>query len=141
MSEAPKSRRRGLGRGIGALIPDVVSDERPIDVFFTGEGEKKENVSRETKVDPAVGMRQSRTKAKAAKTTPPSKSGAKSATRATKSPSTGAKKSTAAGKNNVSRETQQDVSRETDLQNVPGAAFGLIPVEQIAPNPRQPRDV
>lgn len=141
MSEAPKSRRRGLGRGIGALIPDVVSDERPIDIFFTGEGEKKESVSRETKVDPAVGMRQSRTKAKAAKTTPPSKSGAKSATRATKSPSTGAKKSTAAGKNNVSRETQQDVSRETDLQNVPGAAFGLIPVEQIAPNPRQPRDV
>lgn len=141
MSEAPKSRRRGLGRGIGALIPDVVSDERPIDVFFTGEGEKKENVSRETKVDPAVGMRQSRTKAKAAKATPPSKTGAKSASRATKSPSTGTKKSTAAAKKNVSRETQQDVSRETYLQNVPGAAFGLIPVEQIAPNPRQPRDV
>lgn len=133
MSEAPKSRRRGLGRGIGALIPDVVSDERPIDVFFTGEGEKKENVSRETKVDPAVGMRQSRTKAKAAKTTPPSKAGVKSATRATKSPSTDTKKSTTAAKKNV--------SRETDLQNVPGAAFGLIPVEQIAPNPRQPRDV
>lgn len=141
MSEAPKSRRRGLGRGIGALIPDVVSDERPIDVFFTGEGEKKENVSRETKVDPAVGMRQSRTKAKAAKATPRSKTGAKSASRATKSPSTGTKKSTAAAKKNVSRETQQDVSRETYLQNVPGAAFGLIPVEQIAPNPRQPRDV
>lgn len=141
MSEAPKSRRRGLGRGIGALIPDVVSDERPIDVFFTGDGEKKESVSRETKVDPAVGMRQSRTKAKAAKTTPPSKTAAKSATRSTKSSSAGTKKSTAAAKKNVSRETQQDVSRETDLQSVPGAAFGLIPVEQIAPNPRQPRDI
>lgn len=149
MSEAPKSRRRGLGRGIGALIPDVVSDERPIDVFFTGEGEKKENVSRETKVDPAVGMRQSRTKAKTAKTTPPSKSAAKNTTgTAKKTPATSKKaagaaaaKTTASAKNNVSRETQQDVSRETYLQNVPGAAFGLIPVEQIAPNPRQPRDV
>ena len=149
MSEAPKSRRRGLGRGIGALIPDVVSDERPIDVFFTGEGEKKENVSRETKVDPAVGMRQSRTKAKAAKATPPSKSAAKNTTgTAKKTPATSkkaagaaAEKTTASAKNNVSRETQQDVSRETYLQNVPGAAFGLIPVEQIAPNPRQPRDV
>ena len=149
MSEAPKSRRRGLGRGIGALIPDVVSDERPIDVFFTGEGEKKENVSRETKVDPAVGMRQSRTKAKAAKATPPSKSAAKNTTgTAKKTPATSkkaagaaAEKTTASAKNNVSRETQQDVSRETYLKNVPGAAFGLIPVEQIAPNPRQPRDV
>lgn len=149
MSEAPKSRRRGLGRGIGALIPDVVSDERPIDVFFTGDGEKKENVSRETKVDPAVGMRQSRTKAKAAKTTPPSKSTAKTTTGTTKKTTatskkpagTGAKKTTAASKATVSRETQQDVSRETDLQSVPGAAFGLIPVEQIAPNPRQPRDI
>lgn len=149
MSEAPKSRRRGLGRGIGALIPDVVSDERPIDVFFTGDGEKKENVSRETKVDPAVGMRQSRTKAKAAKTTPPSKSTVKTTTGTTKKTTatpkkpagTGAKKTTAASKATVSRETQQDVSRETDLQSVPGAAFGLIPVEQIAPNPRQPRDI
>lgn len=149
MSEAPKSRRRGLGRGIGALIPDVVSDERPIDVFFTGDGEKKENVSRETKVDPAVGMRQSRTKAKAAKTTPPSKSAAKTTTGTVKKTSATSKKAagaaaekiTASAKNKVSRETQHDVSRETDLQNVPGAAFGLIPVEQIAPNPRQPRDV
>lgn len=149
MSEAPKSRRRGLGRGIGALIPDVVTDERPIDVFFTGDGEKKENVSRETKVDPAVGMRQSRTKAKTAKTTPPSKSAAKTTTgTAKKTPATSkkaagaaAEKTTASAKNNVSRETEHDVSRETDLQNVPGAAFGLIPVEQIAPNPRQPRDV
>ena len=149
MSEAPKSRRRGLGRGIGALIPDVVTDERPIDVFFTGDGEKKENVSRETKVDPAVGMRQSRTKAKTAKTTPPSKSAAKTTTgTAKKTPATSkkaagaaAEKTTASAKNNVSRETEHDLSRETDLQNVPGAAFGLIPVEQIAPNPRQPRDV
>lgn len=141
MSEAPKSRRRGLGRGIGALIPDVVSDERPIDVFFTGDGEKKENVSRETKVDPAVGMRQSRTKAKAAKTTPPSKSAAKTTTGTAKKTPAKSKKAAGAAAEKTTASAKNNVSRETDLQNVPGAAFGLIPVEQIAPNPRQPRDV
>ncbi len=141
MSEAPKSRRRGLGRGIGALIPDVVSDERPIDVFFTGDGEKKENVSRETKVDPAVGMRRSRTKAKAAKTTPPSKSAAKTTTGTAKKTPATSKKAAAAAAEKTTASAKNNVSRETDLQNVPGAAFGLIPVEQIAPNPRQPRDV
>ncbi len=148
MSEAPKSRRRGLGRGIGALIPDVVSEERPIDVFFSGDGEKKDSVSRETIVDPAAGMRQSRTKAKSAKSAAPAKTAPKSSadsakktTPGSKKDATKAKSASTAANNNVSRETQQDVSRETDLQDVPGAAFGLIPVEQISPNPRQPRDV
>lgn len=148
MSEAPKSRRRGLGRGIGALIPDVVSEERPIDVFFSGDGEKKDGVSRETIVDPAAGMRQSRTKAKSAKSAAPAKTAPKSSpdsakktTPGSKKAATKAKSASTAANNNISRETQQDVSRETDLQDVPGAAFGLIPVEQISPNPRQPRDV
>ena len=121
MSEAPKSRRRGLGRGIGALIPDVVSEERPIDVFFSGDGEKKDSVSRETIVDPAAGMRQSRTKAKSAKSAAPAKTApkpsadsAKKTTPGSKKDATKAKSASTAANNNVSRETQQDVSRETD---------------------------
>lgn len=128
MSEAPKNRRRGLGRGIGALIPDVVSDERPIDVFFSGDGDKKDNdgVSRETKIDPAEGMRKSR---------------AKTRSTAKKSTSTQKKSSAKPTSKAAPKEQKQDVSRETDLENVPGAVFGLVPIEQIAPNPRQPRDV
>ncbi len=93
-------------------------------------------------------MRQSRTKAKSAKSAAPAKTApkpsadsAKKTTPGSKKDATKAKSASTAANNNVSRETQQDVSRETDLQDVPGAAFGLIPVEQISPNPRQPRDV
>ena len=38
-------RKRGLGRGIGSLIPDVINEDRPVDVFFP---QSKKNVSRET---------------------------------------------------------------------------------------------
>ena len=29
-------KKRGLGRGLGALIPDANSNDRPVDVFFSG---------------------------------------------------------------------------------------------------------
>mgnify|MGYP007130200319 CR=1 FL=1 len=48
-------RKRGLGRGIGSLIPDVINEDRPVDVFFP---QSKKNVSRETSKDPAESMRQ-----------------------------------------------------------------------------------
>lgn len=51
-------KRRGLGKGLGALIPAANSDapaatsvaERPVDVFFPGAGGGDEAVSRETKL-------------------------------------------------------------------------------------------
>lgn len=98
-------RRRGLGRGIGSLIPDVVSDERPVDVFF---GREKGDVSRETVKDPAASMRESR--ATKRKPLPRSKDVA-------------------------------DTSDEAELLPVPGTAFGMLRIDQISPNPRQPRSV
>lgn len=69
-------KKRGLGRGLGALIPDANSNDRPVDVFFSGgnteegksEGEAK--TSRTARTDPAASMQSSRRrKPKAAGTT------------------------------------------------------------------------
>ncbi len=59
-------KKRGLGRGLGALIPDANSSDRPVDVFFSGgngedgksEGEHK--TSRTARTDPAASMQSSR---------------------------------------------------------------------------------
>jgi len=211
-------RRRGLGRGLGALIPDVVTDERPVDVFFPAQ-EKASDVSRETSEarsskDPAVSMRRARAEKKSpansrskastrrtAKTAPASENDASatdesangSTTNGTRPTSTTAKNGTTdtsaplvpTGRERKSQGTtksagaatqrspeqnpahtdpgtqtptaDQDqhadsaqagtqaetagVSRETSLESVPGTAFGLLPVDAIAANPRQPRSV
>lgn len=60
-------RKRGLGRGLGALIPDAVSNDRPVDVFFSG-GEPEEaaqtteepKAPRAVRTDPATSMQSSR---------------------------------------------------------------------------------
>lgn len=72
-------KKRGLGRGLGALIPDANSTDRPVDVFFSGsnaeegKGEaEKEKTSRAARNDPAASMQSSRrrkTKAAASNTT------------------------------------------------------------------------
>lgn len=71
-------KKRGLGRGLGALIPDANSTDRPVDVFFSGsnaeegKGEaEKEKTSRAARNDPAASMQSSRrrkTKAAASNT-------------------------------------------------------------------------
>ncbi|MCF2586415.1 ParB/RepB/Spo0J family partition protein [Brevibacterium sp. UCMA 11752] len=60
-------RKRGLGRGLGALIPDAASSDRPVDVFFSG-GEPEEakqtteepKAPRAVRTDPAASMQSSR---------------------------------------------------------------------------------
>ena len=149
-------RKRGLGRGLGALIPDVVTEDRPVDVFFGQQGEAESGVSHETSrsKDPAEGMREARAAkrrtAKPAKTTSSSPAGQRTRAPEDKKPQESASK-TAARRDPRSAsqlpvpETappgHHDVSRETGLQAVPGTAFGLVPLEQISPNPRQPRQV
>ena len=149
-------RKRGLGRGLGALIPDVVTEDRPVDVFFGQQAEADSDVSRETprSKDPAEGMRKARaakrTNTKPTKKTSSSpaakKSGAAGEKKAEESGAKTAPRSRACGASQKSvpastTSVHHDVSRETDLQEVPGTAFGLIPLEQISPNPRQPRQV
>lgn len=177
-------KRRGLGRGLGALIPDVVTDDRPVDVFFPSQKDA-EGVSRETSDDrasrdPAVGMRRARTERKAAGGVATGASGSKkkassSGSRAAKAtaetessassgtvrsgstsdakPAAGRRGATGtsdsagvpavadSSRSEASATGSHDVSRETSLTEVPGTAFGMIPVERISANPQQPRTV
>lgn len=158
-------RRRGLGRGLGALIPDSVTEDRPVDVFFGQQSETSSDVSRETderqSKDPAEGMRKARAaKRPAARQTKQSSSPASTskgkpadkASEAAEKPApkkktttrkTAAKDEPAVSvpKQPTGTEKSASVSRETELKSVPGTAFGLIPLEQISPNPSQPRQV
>lgn len=60
-------RKRGLGRGLGALIPDAASNDRPVDVFFSGgepeeakEAAEEPKAPRTVRTDPAASMQSSR---------------------------------------------------------------------------------
>jgi ParB family transcriptional regulator, chromosome partitioning protein len=108
-------KRRGLGRGLGALIPSATQagrGDRPVDVFFPGqdlpEGDAQEGPGPEGPSDSGdgAGMRK-------------------------------------AGAGEASTSADEDVSRETstDLLQVPGATFAELDTDSITPNPRQPRTV
>jgi ParB family chromosome partitioning protein len=102
-------KRRGLGRGLGALIPTGSEGQRPVDVFFPDvNGAKAAAAAAEAKMTrTAVGVvdRPEDLAGDDPTETPP---------------------------HDVSRET-------TDLVPVPGARFAEIPVDSIRPNARQPR--
>ena len=102
-------KRRGLGRGLGALIPPSSGrHDRPVDVFFPGP-------------EPVVGSAQAGDVADGPADETLSDDGHR------------------ARRDHGGAPT--DVSRETALLPVPGVWFAEIPVERIAPNPRQPRQV
>ena len=148
----PAARRRGgLGRGLGALIPDGPQEQRvpenPLDVLFpdrgAGAGEARErggsmrdllsppgrsgNVSRETIGRGSV--RQS----------PPTTPNGGEQTGGTWGvfPSESAP-AASNGEADVSRETSQP---QDGLVDVPGAHFASVPVDWIIPNLKQPRSV
>jgi ParB family chromosome partitioning protein len=104
-------KRRGLGRGLGALIPSTPATpkgDRPVDVFFAERGDGEAETS----------------------TAEPARVGDDGET-----PS--AADGTAPGSTDVSRETVDG----SGLVPVPGAHFAELPVASIEPNPRQPRQV
>ncbi len=91
-------KKRGLGRGLGALIPsgERPTGERPVDVFFPGAQQP---------VAPAAAA-------------------------ATAEVPTGDQDVPA-----------HDASSDDELLPVPGARFAELPLSQVVPNPRQPRQV
>lgn len=120
-------KRKGLGKGLGALIPSSDGKDRPVDVFFPSgvklavpdgsvsarndESVSRENgaadVSRETSSIDAHSTVVSDAEVSATRTAP---------------------------------QPADDVSRETpELMSVPGAQFAEIPIGDIAANPKQPR--
>lgn len=110
-------KRRGLGRGLGALIPSSPTGDRPVDVFFPGaptapvDGPAVETGNPKVQGDGTEG----------------GTGGAGEPTR-TAAPPAGAAPAPRA-------------PDDHELLPVPGARFAEIPVTSVVPNPRQPRTV
>ncbi|GHS85706.1 hypothetical protein AGMMS50218_03870 [Actinomycetota bacterium] len=158
-------KRRGLGRGLGALIPTGLdgrssSAGRPVDVFFPdnsrkGDPEQPEDssdvaaVSRETGAEAATDVAAeqasgSDTRVDEDQPLPrENTSTTESATRAAGAASGIGGSLTADGATGT---TTNLAAGRTDfpadgLVPVPGAWFAELPVDSIGPNPRQPRTV
>lgn len=114
-------RRRGLGKGLGALIPqgeDRSGVDRPRDVFFPRSDRTNDPLS-----------------AGAVEGATPAEGFTGNTDTDTRTPSADGHGGTGHGDDSEAR------SGEQPLAPVPGATFAEIPVEDIRANPRQPRAV
>jgi len=113
-------KRRGLGRGLGALIPPPPAarpaGESPVDGVFFNERQNSDGASTEDapKADAARGEAAQVALAEAAGSTAPATGEGAGSTSGPSAP---------------------------ELVPVPGAYFTEVPVNSIVPNPRQPRSV
>jgi ParB family transcriptional regulator, chromosome partitioning protein len=146
-------KRRGLGRGLGALIPSSASAgasgngvpaSRPVDLFFPEA--RKAPEAPETEVAKSSPSRGSSSKSTTAAKSPAAKSPAAKVTPAKTTDAdrpAGSKPVEAAA--DASGEAVADSlpseSSEVQLVEVPGARFAEIPVGDIHPNRKQPRSV
>jgi len=138
-------KRRGLGRGLGALIPAGLdgqrpAKDRPVDVFFPDLGDQHaEPVATATAVAdgeaPAV-------------TDAPAAPGATDTASTAAPTDAAAAPETAPVVDGASAATEQPTVgepvaayAEDGLVPVPGARFAELPVGSIRPNPKQPRTV
>ncbi|WIK59604.1 ParB/RepB/Spo0J family partition protein [Actinotignum urinale] len=130
---AREKKRRGLGNGLGALIPPNQTEktDRPIDMFFGGQSRP---VSQSNDANVHVSPSQVDDSSERSNKTKKSKS----------SKNSESKKNTS----NVSRETldvgntkNEENKKDSDLVPVPGATFAEINLDDIIPNRDQPRQI
>lgn len=145
-------KRRGLGRGLGALIPTAPDLERPVDVFFPPkqlvEGEEPNSTAI---ADSAAVVAKLRAPREPKKTTGGSQRSSMASALSSSAGGSGNASATASQRDrgtvridSVSRETYlaaTGTEPESTLVPVPGATFAHLPVESIRPNARQPRTV
>jgi ParB family chromosome partitioning protein len=152
-------KRRGLGRGLGALIPTAPTagrTDRPVDVFFP---EPENGSSRDPHASPLglpEGLSHEPNGDEVNGRVPRGELLGDDAQEERAHPATPDVEATT----DVSRETSgsepasdsaerpasyavsaEDVPQDDDLLPVPGARFAELPVESVSPNPRQPRTV
>lgn len=159
-------KHAGLGRGLGALIPPAQdtdtpsqtpmpkSSGSPLDVFFPEGNTRQRGGSAKELLQPkqrpsSPGKKRSPAKrAESPRQATPAKGGAEAGT----PPSKGKDRVPSAGSDRVlpkerpaSSTSSSSVSRETleevELLPVPGASFAEVPVDQIVPNAKQPREI
>lgn len=161
-------KRRGLGRGLGALIPSASSgDARPVDVFFpgsSGAGGAQEAADAAAGAATATLTEAPSATAPTEPTTgdapsaPPATGGAATAStdvaaeavgtlgtpgvpEATGTPGAPGAATAAADDGSSIGAGAASVPDQDGLLPVPGARFAELPVGAIRPNPRQPRTV
>ena len=164
-SEGRKGARKhsGLGRGLGALIPQAgeqkspaapVAPARPLDVFFPeGPSAKGRGGSAKDLLQPKRSTASAKKKrptmpgldtAGSRRAGKPSVSLGSGVNGSAPSPS-GPSARVAAPVATPAPQAAPDVSRETsdehELLPVPGASFAEIAIDQIVPNAKQPREV
>ena len=132
-------KRRALGRGLGALIPNAPTSpatSRPVDVFF-----RDQQPADGAQVQPEVDGRAARVDGAG---------GADGAAVTTPEPTQATNEGSSAGVLDGEGEGEQPAvsggptDGSTDAQGlapVPGVSYGELPVGSIRPNPRQPRSV
>ncbi|MBT2513720.1 ParB/RepB/Spo0J family partition protein [Arthrobacter sp. ISL-30] len=147
-------KRRGLGRGLGALIPSSpttgvavtgAAPARPVDLFFpeqtrrpaesTVPSTENEDFDSTDSSAESSGVRSAQTKT-AAPMTQASKPGASNAGSNSRTTGTDSGAATA-----IESVPEIPLAPEADLVDVPGARFAEIPVADIHPNRKQPRSV
>lgn len=142
-------KRRGLGRGLGALIPSSAQTtapgngaptSRPVDLFFP-EARKRPSTAASILIDEDAAETQdadAKSSSSAGSTAGAPKTAARKAA-AKKAPETeSAEQSDDAGS---SPSADVDDSSAVELVDVPGVRFAEIPVGDIHPNRKQPRSV
>ena len=156
-------KHTGLGRGLGALIPPVQdapsqtpvprAGGSPLDVFFPEGNTRQRGGSAKELLQPkqrssAQGKKRGPAKrAEVLRQATPVKDvaegGAAPSRETDRAPSAGADSILPVER--LAPDASSDVSRETseevELLPVPGASFAEVPVDQIVPNAKQPREI
>ncbi len=130
-------KRKGLGRGLGALFPEEQKEgkSRAIDVFFSSPLKEVEETPsdlhehQDLEIHVPISSAEASLEADAGK-------GADDAAPNTNVP--GAKKAQPSKKRGAQGMTRDD---DLELVPVPGATFGEVRISDIIPNQRQPREI
>lgn len=146
-------KRRGLGKGLGALIPTAPVEGRPVDVFFpetrpatstpsTGNGRTKTTSEPAAAPEAAAPSRSRTTRAAAPRSRkrPSIPKDAVTPRRRTASGAT-APSPSAASPEPAPEQEPTPQAQDDALVPVPGATFQEVALEDVIPNRRQPRQV
>jgi len=142
-------KRRGLGRGLGALIPSAPpagskpAGERPVDVFFPGATPTARRAEDEAaaEVPEAEGAEAARDGARSPAAEAADQQATESTDVAPGDGFTGNHGAAAHEAGQAQEAAAPAVADDSGLVPVPGATFAEVPVGQITPNPKQPRQV
>jgi len=153
-------KRRGLGKGLGALIPTAPAEGRPVDVFFPDQ--RTERSPKATQATTAEPPATAASPGPARKTRPASGSGTQTAPKTRKrasipkdtvtprrkpaaevpsAPTPAAAAPPAPEPPAPQPQTPAGASDDASLVPVPGATFAEVAVDDVVANRRQPRQV